>query len=585
MAELEFGALVMGLLGGLALFLYGMEKMTDSLKLIAGERMKDLLGRMTSNRFKGVLTGAAITATIQSSSVTTVLVVGFISAGLLSLSQSIGVIMGAGIGTTITAQIIAFKVTRYSLALVAAGFFLAFVPKSPKVKSWGALLMGLGLIFFGMELMKDATSPLRSYEPFIHAMQNLDSPVVAVLFSAAFTALIQSSSATTGVIIVLASQGFLTLEAGIALVFGANIGTCITALLASIGKPREAVRAAMVHVLFNTAGVLLWIGFVDQLAELIRWVSPVAQGMEGLAALKAETPRQVANAHTVFNVANTALFIGFTPVIARFVEWLVPDRKLGDEEAPIRRYLDTILVHTPALALDLVRMELGRIGAAALAMVREAIDPVLTGSEADLRDLRHMDEEVDRLHGALVTYLGRLSVENLTEVQSQLLSRRLAVANYFENIGDIIETNLVDAGRIRLSRNVEISPSTREVLRGLHDKAQWAVEQATLAAASEDMDIARKVLDAKPEIDRLAEEAENHLMARLSARAPHRLAAFRIETELVEALKRIYYFSKRIARLVAQESPPPSDTRQQPAGAQQPAAEGDDKHGQEAGPT
>ena len=557
MAELKVGALLMGLVGGLALFLYGMEKMTDSLKLLAGDGMKGLLARMTSNRFKGVLTGATITATIQSSSVTTVLVVGFISGGLLSLSQSIGIIMGAEIGTTITAQIIAFEVTQHSLVLVAIGFFMAFVPRSTKVRTWGAMVMGLGLIFFGMELMKGSTSPLRSFEPFIEIMQNLRNPFIAVLFSATFTALIQSSSATIGVTIVLASQGFLTLEAGIALVFGANIGTCITAFLASIGKPREAVRAAMVHVLFNTSGVLLWIGFIEQLAEFIRWVSPVAEGLEGVAALKADTPRQIANSHTAFNVANTLIFIGFTPVIARVVEWLVPDRKLGEEvEPPDRRYLDDILVHTPSLALDLVRMELARIGSAALAMVRDAIDPVLKGSEAELEALREMDEEVDRLHGALVTYLGRLSIENLTETQSHLLSRYLGAANYFESIGDIIETNLVDAGKTRLANELEISPSTREQLRGLHETVQWSVERATEALASEDPEIAQQVIEAKKEINRLAAEAEAHLSERLTADAPHRLAAFRIETELVEALKRIYYFAKRIARFVVEETLP-----------------------------
>ena len=556
MANLEVGAIVIGLVGGLALFLYGMEKMTASLKVIAGDRMKNLLARMTSNRFKGVLAGAAITATIQSSSVTTVLVVGFISAGLLSLSQSVGIIMGAEIGTTITAQIIAFKVTKYSLVLVAVGFAMAFISKSSKVKRYGAMVMGLGLIFFGMELMKDATSPLRSFAPFIEMMQNMRNPVVAVLFSATFTALIQSSSATTGVIIVLASQGFLTLESGIALVFGANIGTCITAFLASIGKPREAVRAAVVHILFNTAGVLIWISFIDPLAELIRSVSPVAEGLSGVDALKAETPRQIANAHSTFNIANTLMFIGFTPVIARVVEWIVPDRKLGEEEtrATDRRYLEDILVHTPALALDLARMELARIGAAALKMVRGAIDPVLKGGEEELQALQQMDEEVDRLHGALVTYLGRLSAENLTEEQSHVLSRRLSAANYFENIGDMIETNLVEAGRTRLSTHLEISPSTSEVLRGLHEKVQWAVARATEAVASEDAGAAREVIEAKAEVNRLAVEAEGHLTERLAAPDPHRLPAFRIETELVEALKRMYYFAKRIARLVTEET-------------------------------
>ena len=544
----------MGLLGGLALFLYGMEKMTAALKVLAGERMKSMLARMTSNRFKAVLTGAAVTATIQSSSVTTVLVVGFISAGLLSFSQSIGIIMGAEIGTTITAQIIAFKVTRYSLALVAAGFFLAFVPRSATVRRWGAMVLGLGLVFFGMELMKDATSPLRDYEPFIQAMQNLQNPALAVLFSAAFTALVQSSSATTGVIIVLASQGFLSLEAGIALAFGANIGTCITAFLASIGKPREALRAAVVHILFNSLGVLLWIGFIDHLADFVRLISPVAEGLEGMAALQAETPRQIANAHTTFNVANTLLFIGFTPLIARFVEWLVPDRKLDSMRQPDRSYLDDILMHTPALALDLVRMELARLGAAVLAMVRRAIDPVLTGSREDLDELRKMDEEVDRLHGALVTYLGRLSIENLTEAQSSNLSLRLAAANYFESIGDMIETNLVEAGHSRLEDSLEISSQTRELLRGLHEKVQWSVDRATEAVASQDRAVALEVLSAKAEINRLAAEAESHLAARLAAAAPNRLAVFRLESELVEALKRVYYFAKRIARLVVEET-------------------------------
>ena len=555
MEELKLGALLMGLVGGLALFLYGMEKMTDALKLIAGDRMKAVLARMTSNRFKAVLTGAALTATIQSSSVTTVLVVGFISAGLLSLPQSIGIIMGAEIGTTITAQIIAFKVTKYSLILVALGFAMAFLARSATLKSYGSALMGLGLIFFGMELMKDATSPLRSFEPFIEMMQELRNPVLAVLFSATFTALVQSSSATTAVIIVLASQGFLTLEAGIALVFGANIGTCITAFLAAIGKPREAVRAAVVHILFNTTGVTIWIGLIAPLADVIRWISPVAEGLEGAAMLAAETPRQIANAHTVFNVANTALFIGFTPVIARIVEWLVPDRPMGaPDETPDRRYLDDILVHTPGLALDLVRMELARIGAAVLRMVRGAIDPVLTGTAQDLEELRKMDDEIDRLHGALVTYMGRLSTENLTETQSHLLSRYLGAANYYENMGDLIETNLVEAGRTRLASQLDISPSTREVLRGLHDKVQWAVERATEALASEDPALAQEVIDAKPEADRLAERAAAHLARRLTASAPHRLAAYRIETELVETLRRLYDFAKRISRLVVEET-------------------------------
>lgn len=555
--QLEVGALIVGLLGGLAVFLYGMEKMTEALKLVAGTRMKGLLARMTTNRFKGVFAGAFITSIIQSSSVTTVLVVGFITAGLMSLSQSIGVIMGASIGTTVTAQIVAFKVTKYSLVLVAAGFLTTFVSKREKVVQYGQMTMGLGLVFFGMTMMKQATSPLTDYEPFVSAMRDMDSLPLAVLFSALFTGLVQSSSATTGVIIVLASQGFIDLRTGIGLVYGANIGTCVTAALASIGKPREAVRAAMVHVLFNVGGVLVWFGFTEYLAEIVRLISPADADLEGVARLSAETPRQIANAHTVFNVSNTFIFIAFTPQLARLVEWLVPDRKQDDPTERRRNSLNAILVRTPALALDVVRMEMARLGDAALAMTKAALGPVLSGSAEDLDELEAMDEEIDGQHAALITYLGRLSLEPLTEQQSQRLSDSISIVNDFEAIGDLIETNLVDAGRQRLRTGLVISESTQGVLAELHAKVQWAVKAASEAVAAEDSELAREVRREKKTINRLAEEAESHLAERLVADEPNRLAAFRLESEMVEALKRIYYFAKRAARVVRDSAPPP----------------------------
>ena len=222
-----------------------MDQMADALKAVAGERMKTILARLTANRFMGAITGAFVTAVIQSSSVTTVLVVGFITAGLMSMAQSIGIIMGANIGTTITAQIIAFKVTEAALLMIAVGFTLLFTSKQEQIRHYGSILMGLGLVFFGMSVMSDAMAPLRTYPPFLELMTRMDNPLIGILTAALFTALVQSSSATTGIIIVMASQGFISLQAGIALAMGANIGTCVTAMLASIGKPREAVRAAL----------------------------------------------------------------------------------------------------------------------------------------------------------------------------------------------------------------------------------------------------------------------------------------------------------------------------------------------------
>ena len=232
--SLHVFTMIMGLFGGLALFLYGMEKMADALKAVAGERLKSVLAKLTTNRVTGALTGAFVTAIIQSSSVTTVLVVGFITAEVMSFSQAVGVIFGTNIGTTITAQIIAFKVTKYALLLISVGFGMLFIGNKERMKQYGAMAMGLGLIFFGMGVMSNAMKPLQSYQPFLDLMAHMDNPILGILTAACFTGLVQSSSATTGIVIVMASQGFITLTAGIALIFGANVGTCITALLGRV---------------------------------------------------------------------------------------------------------------------------------------------------------------------------------------------------------------------------------------------------------------------------------------------------------------------------------------------------------------
>ena len=312
--------------GGLALFLYGMRSMTEALKTVAGSGMKNLLARLTSNRFVAAIAGTIVTAVVQSSSVTTVLAVGFISAGLLNLSQSIGVILGANVGTTITAQIVAFAVYKYGLLMIAIGFFANVLARRERAKQWSTALMGLGLIFFGMELMSISTGPLRQWPPFIDLMQNTANPLLAVAMGAVFTAIVQSSSATTAIVIVLASQGLITLESGIGLIFGANIGTCVTAFISAIGRPREALQAAWAHIFFNVAGVMLWIFFIPEFANTVRAISPVSEQLEGLQRLAADTPRQIANAHTVFNVGNLLLFIWFTGPMGRLVNRIVPKK-------------------------------------------------------------------------------------------------------------------------------------------------------------------------------------------------------------------------------------------------------------------
>ena len=546
---LEVGTLIMGLLGGLALFLFGIDQMTDALKLIAGGGMKKILSRLTTNRFSAVLAGAIITSIVQSSSVTTVLVVGFISAGLMTLAQSIGIILGADIGTTITAQIVAFKVTQYALALVAAGFALNFLGKRNSLRQTGAMLMGLGLIFFGMELMSDATRPLRTFEPFINMMTQMSNPFWGILIATVFTGLVQSSSATIGIVIVLASQGFITLEAGIALAFGANIGTCITALLAAIGKPREAVQAAWVHVLFKVLGVLIWLAFIPELAQVVRLISPASLALDGMAKLAAETPRQIANAHTLFNVANTFIFIWFTKPIAKLMQWLIPVRPTTSSKVK-SKHLSDIVLRAPSLALDSVRLELFFLGDYVLKMLKDSLAFVVRGSEEDLKKLKAMDDDVDQLQGAIVAYLGELSQKDISKEQSNLMNNYMAAANYLESMGDTLETNFVEVGRERLQHNAEVSAETQAVLAELHQEVYLNVEMAIKALTDFDTTMAKKVIEAKPVIASLADKADSHLSQRVTASDANRIALFRVETDMIEYLKRVYYLAKRIAKLV-----------------------------------
>jgi phosphate:Na+ symporter len=554
---MAWGNMGMKLFGGLALFLFGMEQMAESLKAVAGERMKTILAKLTSNRFMGAATGAFVTAVIQSSSVTTVLVVGFITAGLMSLSQSVGIIMGANIGTTITAQIVAFKVTKAALLMIGVGFSMLFISKNEKIKQYGTMLMGLGMVFFGMSVMSDAMKPLRSYQPFLDLMIQMENPLIGILIAAGFTGLIQSSSATTGIVIVMASQGFITLPAGIALAFGANIGTCVTAMLASIGKPREAVRAAAVHVIFNVAGVILWFAFIPYLADFVTTMSPAHPELTGVDRLGAETPRQIANAHTVFNVVNTFIFIGFTTQLARLVEKLIPDRALEDEILAVNaKYLDEELLSTPSLALDRVRLEVLHMGEIVQDMLDKIMPAILSGNREELKSIRDMDDHVDVLYEQIIQYMGQISKRTLTDRQTSEFLGLMEAVGDLENIGDTIETNLVVLGNERIDAGVSISKPTRKVLTDFHLVIERALSSAVQAVSQSNEQVAQLVIDMKDEISQLADSAAAHQAARLVAEEPNRIPAYTIEIDIIEKQKRIYYFAKRMAKTVFTSEPP-----------------------------
>ena len=560
-SDISWFHLTIGLLGGLALFLYGMERMAEALKAVAGTKLRAVLGALAKNRFVGLATGTFVTAIIQSSSVTTVMLVGFVSAGLMTLTQSVGVILGADIGTTITAQIIAFKVTKYALLFVSVGFGMLFLSKRKTLHHYGYIVMGLGLIFFGMGVMSDAMTPLRDYEPFLALMRDMANPLQGILAAALFTALVQSSSATMGLIIVFAMQGVISLEGGIALALGANIGTCATAALAALGKPREAVRVAAVHIGFKVVGVALFAPFIPQFAEWVVQLSPTGDpSLEGRALLADVVPRQIANAHTLFNVTLGVAFLPFTKQIAALVTRLLPDRPA--KPVVKVRFLDRVLLKTPPLAIEVARKELHRLGTKVYDMVVAAEEPVLSGTSAELDEVWTRDKEINALYGEVVMFLSDASRESLTKNQAKEVLDLLSVANDIESIGDVTK-ELLRLGHKRVERGVTVSDQTMRILRGLFATSAEALEVSVKAIKHHSASLAAEVVAKKPVVSQLVHRAEQHQAGRLLVGDPLRLESYTTEIDMIDRLRRIYYHAKRVAKVLAATAKvpaPPSET-------------------------
>ena len=558
--SLDFFSITMRLFGGLAIFLYGMEKMGDALKIVAGEKMKHILGTLTVNRVAGLFTGMVVTAIIQSSSVTTVLLVGFVTADLMNLSQAIGVILGADIGTTVTAQIVAFKVTKYAALLITVGFVMVFVGREENFKQYGHLILGLGMIFFGMGEMSNAMKPLRDYEPFIQMMQNVDNPVIGILVAAMFTGLIQSSSATMGVVVALAMQGLISLDGGIALAFGANIGTCATAGLAAIGKPRPAVRVAVAHISFKIAGVAIFVWFIPQLAGLCRDISPAYPHLDGLSRLAAEVPRQVANAHTLFNVIMALMFLPIGGLFARWCLWVLPERDDGEGVDVVvgagvykPKYLDDAYIETPALAIGMVRREINIMADVLEKMISDIPAAVFKGDLVKMAELRKLDDRVDEIHLAVTQYLSRVGGTTTMSPQTadEVLAAMTAVSE-MESIGDIIENNLNHLAENCCKDKVRFSPEVMASLTEYHGSILKSFKFAAMAFVSDNHQTALSVMQMKDEIGVMdAKDRLLQISALQEGTAAVSIESFTLQTDIRENMKRIYYHAKRLAKVVA----------------------------------
>ena len=542
----------LGLFGGLALFLAGLQLLSEGMKKAAGDAMTTVLAKLTTNRFMGAITGAFVTGILNSSTVTTLLVVGFISGGMMTLAQSVGVIMGANIGSTVTAQLLAFNLSAYSLGPVAIGFFMLFTAKRDKTKYYGMMIMGIGLVFYGMGLMSDAMVPLRDYEPFIDILKDLERPIAGILAGAVFTAIVQSSAATVGIAIAMASEGLLGLSAGISLALGANIGTAATTAIMGVlsSKSVDAVRASVVHVSFNVIGVLIWLPFIALLVDIAVWLSPTSPELEGMARAASEVPRQIANANTFFNVMNTILFIGFTTWFARMAEWLIKDKTPPKGIIIEPKYLDENLLITPTIALQQVRLELARMGNISMEMLRDIIPAFKDRDMERVVEVSRRYDEISILEAEILRYLALLRQNTLSEKDSLEFQSIMMAVDNFESLATIIESDLILLAEKVVELDAHSSEQTRAMMLDVYQLVLSSVEHTVQAVKDKDERAAESTLMLKDPIKEQSELILSRKAEYLAKDDIHYIALIRLEMSFVEKMRHIYSLSRRIAKAV-----------------------------------
>ncbi|MBC8366062.1 Na/Pi cotransporter family protein [bacterium] len=528
--------MLFGLAGGLGLFLFGMDMMSSSLQRGAGRRMRGILSVLTRNRVVGLAMGAVVTMVIQSSSATTVVLVSFVQAGLMSFAQTLGVILGADIGTTITAQLIAFKLTDYALLIIAVGFALRYLTKKIRLKQLGDAMLGFGILFFGLSIMGKAMEPLRSYKPFIDSLAGLENPILGIVVGAAFTAMIQSSSAFSGIIIVMAQQGFLGLEAGIPLLFGANIGTCVTAALASLNAGREAKRVALAHTLFKVLGVLIMVAWIPQFTALVRHISG-----------SADLARQVANAHTIFNVGIALLFLPFTPLFAKLIVRMLPDRVEPVLQTNRARHLDATILNAPVLALNLAKVEILRMGEKVKEMAEQII-PAFFDRNLEILDTIHGGEDmVDDLQTEISAYLLDIGKQRITKEQTEEVYLMMHVTKQYEHVADIIDKELRPLARKMAAESVAFSESGETEVRAFHLKMLKQISRSLEAFRDNSLDEARNI-EAKHQRYRVLElDYRQAHYARVRSAVSESVKSSEYHLDLMDALRRIDSYSTNIA--------------------------------------
>ena len=509
----ESMATVFGLLGGLALFIFGMNMMSESLQKVAGDKMKKVLGVLTRNAVCGMLAGALVTAVLQSSSATTVLVIGFVSAGLMSLKQCISVIFGANIGTTMTAQLMAFKISDYIMPIVFIGFLIAFIAKKEKIKFVGQTIFAFGLLFVGIEMMGDVMKPLATSPVFINMMEKVSHiPVLGVGVGMLMTLVVQSSSATIAVLQSFASQAgpdgasVIGLVGAIPILLGDNIGTTITAILASIGQSKDAKRCAIAHSVFNITGSFLFIWIIKPFAKFVEMISPKGNELDVIS-------RQIANAHMSFNIINTLIWLPLLPVMVKIVMFIVrDDKEVSIEDYKEKSFLDKNVISQPIAAMYLVSQEIRRAGRLVSEMIGNMKATVMNNDSKALAELEKNAKLVTEIDENTVSYIsGMFSNGSLTEEQSSTTAGLLYVLNDIARVSKRCE----DASpviRAKLEGKYKFSKDAVEELGKVIDNVEIMYRTSIVSLENGDTKTARKVFDYRKELRNMEKKFnKNHL--------------------------------------------------------------------------
>ena len=497
--------IVIGIMGGLGLFLYGMNLMGEALEKAAGSKLKKIIELLTSNIFMGVIVGTIVTAIIQSSSATTVMVVGFVNAGIMTLPQAVGVIMGANIGTTVTAQLVSIDINGLAPIALGIGIVLYLFTNKPKTKHLAEVLIGFGILFTGMDFMKEAVQPLSEYEGFTNALLTFGKyPILGLLLGFGITAIIQSSSASMGMLVVLASQGLIPLNSALPILYGQNIGTCVTSLLSSIGASISARRAALIHLMFNVLGTIIFLIFLNGIVvKAVVYMDP-----DNVA-------RQIANVHTIFNITSTLMLLPFNKIIIKLATKLAPDNNTEDDDTKVVKFIDDRMIETPSIALVSVEKETLRMGEKS----RESLDSAMTGifekSETDLSNTLKKEKVINELQKTILNYLLKLSKAPLNEESREVIDSLFNTVNDIERIGDHAE-NLAELGKSSIVNDVVFSDNARSELSDMYNKVLSTYTYSLESMRTSDVDLACKVIKMEEQVDIMEKTCRLNHMRRLN---------------------------------------------------------------------